>query len=321
MKLIILLGILLTLTPSSALSWPDKKLRCPDIRSVNFLRPDEALSEIPKALDYISASAIMDFFDDRGDGCSGAFVSDEGHILTASHCLETCRKDAGTMQPPYDCKMKINGRTITVEVLVAATCSPDKVRSAQFYLTIAGEKRAKEEFGKCVGQSDLAILKTKDPIPFKCLPIGLSSSNLGDRVATLGRPAATERAKRVPNAKDADGKSRYYSTGEIIKSATCTRIINGISTQRIVPEALEGFSHYLQTTVDMNHKSSGGPLLNQQGQVIGVASFMLQDGKEECRGSTFFERLDGLNHLAEISESHLRTKDLKCSRRSVGLDL
>lgn len=311
MSLLLLTSLLLAFDQSSALT----------CRAVNFLKPEEVLAEIPNALDYLSASAVMDFSDDPTDRCSGAFVSDEGHILTAAHCLKTCREKAGTMQPPYDCKLKLNGRAVTVEILVAATCKAREVKLARFHSTMLGEARAKELLGDCVGQSDLAILKSKDPVSFACLPMNTSPPNLGDSVAALGRPMATERAKQSPGAKDADGKSLYYSTGKIIKSDSCTRVVNGTVMKNIVPNALEGLSHYLQTTVDLNYNSSGSPMLNQQGQIVGVAAFMFQDKKEECRGSTFFERLDGFDHQAEVSRSNLRAADLQCSKRRAGMEI
>ena len=93
--------------------------------------------------------------------------------------------------------------------------------------------------------SDLILLYadtgSTPPLPLARLP-----AHIGDTVVSLGSP---------------EGLSGSMSTG----------IISGI-------RALSGVK-VLQTTAPVSHGSSGGPLLNEYGEVLGVTSFMLDDGQ------------------------------------------
>lgn len=93
--------------------------------------------------------------------------------------------------------------------------------------------------------SDLAILYANTGTA-KPLPISSASAHIGDTVIALGSP---------------EGLSGSMSTG----------IISGI-------RFLSG-ARVLQTTAPISHGSSGGPLLNASGEVIGITSFMMIDGQ------------------------------------------
>jgi len=93
--------------------------------------------------------------------------------------------------------------------------------------------------------SDLAMLYADTGIA-KPLLIAADSPHIGDIVVALGSP---------------EGLSGSMSTG----------IISGL---RMIPGI-----KVLQTTAPISHGSSGGPLLNETGEVLGVTSFMLNDGQ------------------------------------------
>jgi S1-C subfamily serine protease len=114
--------------------------------------------------------------------------------------------------------------------------------------------------------SDIAVLQIIENItqPFKPLVIGNSTNlEVGDPVIAVGNPF---------------GLSGTITTG----------IVSGIG--RLLPAAAGlGFSipNAIQTDVSINPGSSGGPLLNMQGQVVGINTAILSSGTGGFSGTAF----------------------------------
>lgn len=96
--------------------------------------------------------------------------------------------------------------------------------------------------------SDLAILETTARTPLVALRFGDSSLvNVGDEVAAIGSP---------------QGFENTISTG----------IVSGL---RILNNGIS----YIQTTAPISPGSSGGPLVNSGGDVIGITTFLVRGGQ------------------------------------------
>lgn len=123
---------------------------------------------------------------------------------------------------------------------------------------IAGASRAeiKSRSGKAVvlgasaedTQSDLAILLVQDPmVTGKGLPLSPTAPEVGERVFVIGNPLGLE-------ATVSDG------------------IVSGKPT-------VDSFGQVIQVTSPISPGSSGSPVFNSKGDVIGIAAFQMVDGQ------------------------------------------
>jgi len=96
--------------------------------------------------------------------------------------------------------------------------------------------------------TDLAILETTAKTPLVGLKLGDSSLvNVGDEVVAIGSP---------------QGLENTISTG----------IVSGL-------RVLDNGASYIQTTAPISAGSSGGPLLNSSGDVVGITTFLVTGGQ------------------------------------------
>jgi S1-C subfamily serine protease len=122
--------------------------------------------------------------------------------------------------------------------------------------------------------SDLAVLKV-DPSKVKnltVLPLGDSSKlEVGDPVVAIGNPF---------------GLQRTVTTG----------IVSALQRQLDAPNGFQ-ISHVIQTDASINPGNSGGPLLNAQGQVIGINSQIATGGGQGSVGIGFAIPIDTAKDL------------------------
>lgn len=118
---------------------------------------------------------------------------------------------------------------------------------------------------------DIAVIRIKKNKDLTVLSIGTSeNSKLGDLVFTIGTPVSNEYQGSVSTGHLA-GKDRMV---------TVSTSSNGYSTS-----SGDWVMKVLQTDASINPGNSGGPLMNSNGEVIGVISMKLV--KEEIEGMGF----------------------------------
>jgi S1-C subfamily serine protease len=105
--------------------------------------------------------------------------------------------------------------------------------------------------------TDVAVLRVKvKSRALKSLPLGNSESvRVGDQVIAIGNPF---------------GLDRSVTSG----------IVSAVQRRIEAPNQLS-ISHVIQTDAALNHGNSGGPLLNAQGQVIGVNAQIETGGQSQ----------------------------------------
>lgn len=103
--------------------------------------------------------------------------------------------------------------------------------------------------------SDVAVLQVHADRPLRPLPLGDSDKvEVGQWVVAQGNPF---------------GLSHTVSVG----------IISFVGRDDVTPEGFDGFHDYLQTDTAINPGSSGGPLLDLQGRVVGIANSVNPTGQ------------------------------------------
>jgi hypothetical protein len=312
------------------------------IQETSFILARQGLTQLDLPLATLKATAMVE---DMSGACSSAYISDEGHMLLASHCLETCYSmhQSWSLLSIFEwgdlCEANVGGRHVQARVVAMLKCP----FWSNFYAR-AGNGVQNASFGAsgCDGGGDLAVIQLKSPPPpdFRCLPLKMEVPEPGTDVFTIGRPMASSRTSSDYNS---NGKDLYLSTGKVVSSQTCqshgfratlldlimghrsilpgTRPLQELGLRRAQEAGM------LQTTVDILPGSSGGALINQLGEIVGVASFIMLDDRgrvfnsrrDECSGSTFFEPITHLPATAaswsEDAEDEIA--NLKCVERRV----
>lgn len=167
--------------------------------------------------------------------CSATVVSNEGHILSARHCFDSCLRDLGAIsnQSNYGkvrvinidlqkaiggiCTFQIN-KDAKVEAEIVAV-SPGRIiksasgdldpetpnESTQYWRDVKNHVPPNYEFS-----SDFIILKPTTQQKLPCSPAEFSKPRLkGNFIWAVGMPKKTKRTNRL----NSDGQNQFVSTG------------------------------------------------------------------------------------------------------------
>jgi len=255
--------------------------------------------------------------------CSAVLVSDDGHALTAYHCLSNCLRSnpwfgdsikfeqedgshAWVFSPRINsespsCLLSIfaprkagsNAHTAKVEIVAGPECMAfeENYPSPHGLLSTFSPKdkkwAEKNGFTHCDKSRDTVLIKI-DLSKFSdssCAPIASNISNQGTAVLALGFPTYTMRG-----SKDSQGHTLYASSGHIVAPGACSiSYLDGAQLHVSTPQKFS--RELLVTTTDIVPSSSGSGLFDRKGNVTGVASFILspwQDQTSYCKGGSIF---------------------------------
>jgi serine protease Do len=113
--------------------------------------------------------------------------------------------------------------------------------------------------GQSMPGKDIAILKIESPKPFPTLRIGdISLPRTGDKVYVFGFP-------------DPVTSNEYLSKESLLEPSLTGGIVSGVR------KTINGWN-VVQMDADINHGNSGGPVCNEEGSVIGIATFGSMEG-------------------------------------------
>lgn len=275
----------------------------------NSLLNDVKFQDVTKIKGGLAATAaIAKITMPDNSRCSGAYISDEGHMLTATHCLEGCFRSKPVDSPRKNltCTLDINGKKKKVRVLMMSVCPANQVI-----------KESLEGKESCPDEADIAIvLPETPPADFACLGISTSVAAVNDSVTALGHPGSTSR----PDGGNSDGAGMYASYGRVVQQDYCT-VTEG---KNLYTSRLNGVEktrdHFIQTTVDVVPGSSGGPLINSKGEIVGVTSFITSPHSQEreCKGGTFFEPLTSIDGMTTRWGTRGEIEKMTCDKRKAG---
>ncbi len=153
----------------------------------------------------------------------------------------------------------------------------------QVTLTMSNEEEAEATFLGGDEYLDLAVLRVEKKYVSMVANIGSSEDmNLGDTVFTIGTPMGEEYRGTVTSGI-LSGKDRMVSVS----------VSNSASNDWIM--------RVLQFDASINPGNSGGPLLNANGEVIGVCSLKLVD--DEIEGMGFAIPIEyAMNHIESLEK-------------------
>jgi putative serine protease PepD len=142
--------------------------------------------------------------------------------------------------------------------------------------------------------NDLAVIQIDAPRGLQPIPLGTSKGlQVGQKVLAIGNPF---------------GLDRTMTTGIISSLGRSLEVENG----RIVEDMI-------QTDAAINHGNSGGPLLNSQGQIIGINSAILSPSDAGSIGIGFAIPADTVRRITDelITRGYVRHAALGISQQAL----
>lgn len=210
--------------------------------------------------------------------CSGFFVSRTGHVLTAGHCPDQDEARLALMQQFLQNSMTVPNPSMppflqegpAIEVLEAHGNVPGadpvvKVSVTQMQHSLDGPLSLMDPVVaqvvdyKPLMKGDLALLKINVPMPTTPLTIAENSPHNGEQVTALGYPGVISGAMGNLGETPNQGVSAFTGT---------------ISQHQ--PADLIGWP-VLEHDAMTHPGMSGGPVMNNNGEVIGTVSWGLND--------------------------------------------
>lgn len=260
--------------------------------------------------------------------CSASLVSKNGHILLASHCLDSCRYRWDAERPDKTnanslfefipkssrsekvCSMQVNGVKVEVQVIAMNPCPIENM-----YADFMEKKPVRKE---CLESNDTAIVQVpRDLIPAtQCVEISWDKPPLNAPVTALGFPIRTQR--KMSDAGDSNGVNSFGSFGKIVRQNHCN-LDNSNVRQKMDSKIIDWRNalgeNVIQSTADIVQGSSGGPLVNDKGQIIAVTSGYISSrhGEEStCEGNSLFSGVRNLDQSLKRWNANLKKEELTC---------
>lgn len=224
--------------------------------------------------------SVVKLEDRSGGTCTGSFISNDGYLLTAAHCLEKCLEGIkGTKNRSFDPLYNISlyDHSLLAGRICAVRVAELGLRKASIVYIGTGsagfednhiEKIPSDIRTVLSGILDFAIIKFDTPKRTKCLKLSSETPFFGDEVMSIGHPG---KARRRTNSSD--GRSKYFGFGQIRDGLMSNAIYteSKFSSEKILMlEEAYNLQNYYVTSSDLVPGYSGGPTLNLKGEIIGV---------------------------------------------------
>ena len=224
-------------------------------------------------------------------GCTGFYISQQGHLLTAAHCVELSRASrrsvAGIPATEHDDDVAFYG----------PGSGEISIDGHSAYLIMAG--RGYPDFALANGNptdmarlrrlmlGDWALVKVSHSAPTPCVVMEETALPAGAPVWNAGYPTAAARGglddiHRRPLATD----------GQALDPRRLANAFGQLPADRVRPNAelyepMLDAGHALLSDVDSNGGMSGGPIFDQLGRVAALQTMARSDAADYVPYSTF----------------------------------
>lgn len=257
------------------------------------------------------------------DKCSGFFVSEEGHYVTALHCIEDCLRrkylftnsdssnpwdhpgpveqsefhkifNTKTLDPksPVVC----DGLSLTIPEGWEMYGNPELLMVGRGWATVKTkdiDQLTAAQFQNLKnGIDDFAVLKFKTQRPMECLKVS-KKIHPTSPTWTLAFPTDTHRQEGF----NSDGRSRYSSEGTVRSSLQEDDYVQSLEMTDLDWQRqleLTGDSKYLLMTNDVVSQMSGGAVIDDEGEAVAI--IYSSNAKDSLQlpfwGTSFATRLD-----------------------------
>ncbi|MGK5085305.1 trypsin-like peptidase domain-containing protein [Bdellovibrionota bacterium FG-1] len=235
-------------------------------------------------------------------GCSAQFISSEGHLLTALHCLRTLlnadssplkfklrgdgdglgqwlevdqqRPDANIYLPNASMRGEAGWKPLGPLRIVYAGKG-----FLSDYPSLSSEKGFESGSSNLLemraGMDDFVILQAKSLGKTPCVPLSGEASHAGEPLWSVGFPNAIRRNSNLSS----DGNQRYFASGKMISSWKEYSDFSDYSAEAIT--ALDFFHHsgpVCTTTIDSASGSSGSMVVDREAKLRGIVVGSYQAG-------------------------------------------
>ncbi len=194
-------------------------------------------------------------------GCTGWFAADDGHIVTAGHCVDPAEGRAAILQqflsdnnaldlaPEAYANWPVEGLEQGSDpARIVQVVQPPAVEGAVIPDPITVQVVDYQPFA----DGDLALLKANGlPEATPALPIAEEPAAIGDPLTAIGFPDTVAAVTDVTRIRAS------------FKSGT-------VSSSQVSPDGVAG----TEVNAELSFGMSGGPTINDRGEVLGVNSFM-----------------------------------------------
>jgi len=286
------------------------------------LTPIDQLGE--KHLTFLQPAldASFGFRLDPGVNCTGTYISDKGHFITALHCISACLAKSGalvreralpghfTLRPTFKvsvdevrlkditCKGKIGNKD--VEVTVIATGGKGWLEPKNSLAAFS--KRFPEEYKELVDEgfehsADYAVLQVVNTKPKTCLPLVSVDVSEGETLHAVSFPCLKRDELRT------SGQTPLYTSGVTTKGFKESEYFKKLGPRKIEfhVESVDRKETFF-STLDIEKCGSGSALFDDRLKIVGIATRVYKT-------STRYES----GGLESIRSSHI-LKELKNKR-------
>lgn len=238
----------------------------------------------------VQATKAVHKLEELSNSCSGAFISSEGHFLTAIHCIKFCldSEKLADFETGSFPKYKI---TRIKENTIGKICPFIKIKSlnlegAQIAAIGSGYSLFDEAFFPYYDEmvlnnfskyfEDFVVLKFNITKPVSCLNLSEAEPLNNDILYSIGYPGQNTRS----NGKGSNGNQQYITIGQKTNSINESTVVQNLKLLASEPINKEQFADLLAKQLlqsgillldnDNFPGMSGGPILNNKGHLVGV---------------------------------------------------
>lgn len=291
----------------------------------------ESLSKAQSLREAIPAVFLLESSSGR---CTATFISNQGHFLTARHCLQRCLLEAGVFKftgapgglsylsleasayGQKSCVVQLNHQAREAVVVATSEGFISKMdeRGFQAYNPDQFEEKVQRGF---TFKGDFVIAQLREQASTVCLKLQENLPQVNEPVLNLAYPSETFRA----DGFDSDGKSLYWSRGlrvEGIEQNSCLRDTEVPPTKMRDLKRVFDDSSGLLLSFDSIYGSSGSPALNTSNEIVAILTNVFRfssvtglksDEPENryCAGSTKALNIASLRELLQRQGLDLAT--------------